>query len=241
LFTANYGTKEFGTRGSFFTGLYQLSYGVTGSFDVGLDFMLKSNRSNYAFDSSPFRVFEFKRGSELVRTSDSLYAYSDFGLTHVGPRIRWAPFKKISLTFEQGLFFPIPSIPAGNNFDKAFYWVTQIYYNHEFNSKFGAFVALTFWQPIIPKETFKFNVPYLKFFFSWYATKRFTLYATTTSFVEWGLGAKFLITPTFEIQLLYTYYAPIPKLAEIYIGTATNVMTFNLGIRYRLPIVSKKR
>ncbi|MFT5646711.1 MAG: hypothetical protein ACI976_001394, partial [Aureispira sp.] len=117
------------------------------------------------------------------------------------------------------------------------YWVTQFYYDKQFNSKFGLFIALTFWQPIVPGQQFNFDVPYLKAFFSWYATKRFTMYATTTSFTEWGAGVKFLITPQFEIQALYTYYVPIPGLADIYTGVgAKNVMTFNLGLRYRTAI-----
>ncbi|MCH2021614.1 MAG: DUF547 domain-containing protein [Saprospiraceae bacterium] len=232
IFTANYQYNN--SRSTYFTGLFQFSYGLTGDFDIGVDFLLKSYRANDLYNSSPFRVLEFKRATELVRTNDSLYVTSDFGLSHVGPRIRWAPFRKVSITLEQGLFFPIPTIPSGNNFDKAYYWVTQLYFNHEFNNKFGAFVALTFWQPIVPNEKFKFQVPYLKLFFSWYTTKRFSLYATTTSFTEWGVGARYLITPQFEIQALYTYYIPIPELTDLYVGNALNVMTFNLGIRYRI-------
>jgi hypothetical protein len=231
VFTANYSYNN--SRSTYFTGFFQFGYGLTGNFDLGVDFLLKSNKTNDTYESSPFRVFEFRRGSELVRTSDSLYAYADFGLTHAGPRIRWSPFKKISFTYEQGIYAPIPSIPSGKNFDKSWYWVTQFYYDHQFNRKFGAFVALTFWQPIVPGEKFKFQIPYLKFFFSWFASKRFTLYATTTSLTEWGIGAKFLITPNFEIQALYTYYIPFPGIHALYVGEAQNVMTFNLGIRYR--------
>ena len=231
VFTANYSYNN--SRSTYFTGLFQFSYGLTGNFDIGVDFLLKSNKTNDNYESSPFRVFEFRRGSELVRTSDSLYADADFGMSHVGPRIRWSPFKKVSFTFEQGIYAPIPSIPSGRNFDKSWYWVTQFYYDLQFNKKFGAFVALTFWQPIVPQEKFKFQIPYLKFFFSWFATSRFTLYATTTSLTEWGLGAKLLLTPNFELQALYTYYVPFPGIYELYLGEARNVMTFNLGIRYR--------
>ncbi|MBL4648187.1 MAG: hypothetical protein JKY03_00520, partial [Aureispira sp.] len=167
----------------------------------------------------------------------SMQAISDFGLTHLGPRVRFSPFKKIGLSFEQAFYFPIGGIPVENTVDPALYWVTQFYYDKQFNSKFGLFIALTFWQPIVPGQKFEFQVPYLKAFFSWYATKRFTMYATTTTFTEWGAGAKFLITPQFEIQALYTYYVPIPGLSDIYTGIgAKNVMTFNLGIRYRTSV-----
>jgi hypothetical protein len=243
LYTSNYGDKDFGSRGSYFSSLFLFSYGISGRFDIGWDFILKSYRANDLFDSSPFRALEFRKGVDSVTTpgGTSMQAISDFGLTHLGPRVRFSPFKKIGLSFEQAFYFPIGGIPAGNTVDPALYWVTQFYYDKQFNSKFGLFIALTFWQPIVPGQKFNFQVPYLKAFFSWYATNRFTMYATTTTFTEWGLGAKFLITPQFEVQALYTYYVPIPGLADIYTGTgAKNVMTFNLGIRYRTTIRMKK-
>lgn len=242
LYTSNYGDRNYGNRGSYFSSLFLFSYGLTGRFDIGVDFILKSYRANDIFGSSPFRALEFRKGVDSVTTpgGSRFAAISDFGLTHLGPRVRFAPFKKIGLSFEQAFYFPITGIPANNTVDPALYWVTQIYYDKQFNSKFGLFVALTFWQPIVPGQQFKFQVPYLKAFFSWYASKRFTLYATTTTFTEWGAGAKFLITPQFEVQALYTYYVPIPGLSEVYTGSgAKNVMTFNLGIRYRTTIVTK--
>lgn len=231
VFTANYGYNH--SRGTYFTGFFQFGYGLTGKLDLGIDVLLKSNRVNDVFEASPFKVFEFRRENKLVRETDSLYVFSDFGLSHIGPRVRWSPFKKIALSFEQGIYIPIPTIPTGNNFDKAWYWVTQFYYDHQFNSRFGIFAALTFWQPIVPQQRFKFQLPFLKVFFSWYATNRFTLYATTTSLTEWGIGAKYLFHPNFEIQALYTYYVPIPGIYQAYVGDAQNVMTFNVGIRYR--------
>lgn len=243
LYTSNYGDKEFGNRGSYFSSLFLFSYGISGRFDIGWDFILKSYRANDLFSSSPFRALEFRKGVDSVVTpgGTKMQAIYDFGLTHLGPRVRFSPFKKIGLSFEQAFYFPITGIPANNTVDPALYWVTQFYYDKQFNSKFGLFIALTFWQPIVPGQQFKFQVPYLKAFFSWYATNRFTLYATTTTFTEWGAGAKFLITPQFEIQALYTYYVPIPGLVDIYTGSgAKNVMTFNLGIRYRTAIRMKK-
>lgn len=243
LYTSNYGNEADGNRGSYFSGLFMFSYGISGRFDIGLDFILKSFRANDIFSSSPFRALEFRKSVDSVTTPSGsrFVATSDFGLTHLGPRVRFAPFKKIGLSFEQAFYLPITGIPAGNAVDPALYWVTQFYYDKQFNSKFGLFIALTFWQPIVLGQQFRFQVPYLKAFFSWYTTKRFTLYATTTTFTEWGAGAKFLITPQFEIQALYTYYVPIPGLADVYTGAgAKNVMTFNLGIRYRTAIRMKK-
>ena len=244
IFTLNHGDKDFGSRGSYFTGLFMFSYGVSGRFDLGWDFILKSFRAGDTFGSSPFRALEFREGVDSVTTPGGKRQASTFGygLTHLGPRVRFAPFKKFPLAFEQAFYFPITGIPAGNTVDPALFWVTQVFWDKQFNAKIGLFIALTFWQPINIGQPFRFQTPYLKAFFSWFASKRFTVYATTTTLVEWGAGAKFLITPQFEIQAMYTYYVPIPGLSEIYIGKdSKNVMTFNLGIRYRTSIVSKKR
>lgn len=242
LYTTNYGDVDFGNRGSYFSSLWMFSYGLTGRFDIGLDFIVRSFRANDAFNSSPFRALEFGRNMERIRTpgGKDMQAVSDWGLTHAGPRIRFSPFKKIGLSFEQAFYLPLTGIPARNMVDPSIYWVTQFYYDKQFDTKYGLFIALTFWQPFQLEQRFRFQVPYLKAFFSWYTTPRFTLYATTTTFTEWGVGAKFLITPQFEIQGLYTYYVPVPGLTELYTGPgALNVMTFNLGIRYRTTIVPK--
>jgi len=242
LFTANYGDKENGSRSSYFSSLINLSYGLTGRFDIGLDFIVKSFRANDLYNSSPFRALEFKNSMDSVTTPGGTTRPAIWGssVSHLGPRVRFAPFKKFPLAFEQAFYFPINNLPT--NIDPSITWVTQIFYDKQFNPKLGLFIALTFWQPLVVGQKFKFQVPYLKAFFSWYATSRFTMYATTTSFTEWGAGAKFLITPKFEIQAMYTYYVPIPGLAELYTGTgAKNVMTFNIGIRYRTSIVSKNR
>ncbi len=242
LFTANYGDKDFGIRSSYFSSLFMFSYGLTGRFDIGLDFIFRSFRANDIFSSSPFRALAFKRGSDRVQTpgGKDMDAIQDVGLTHAGPRIRFAPFKRIGLSFEQAFYLPVSGIPANNTIDQSIYWVTQFYYDKQFDDQFGLFIALTFWQPFQLEQKFNFQTPYLKAFFSWYTTPRFTVYATTTSFTEWGAGAKFLITPQFEVQALYTYYIPIPGLSQLYTGEgASNVMTFNLGIRYRTTIRTK--
>lgn len=231
FYNADY--QEANAKYSGYSGLFLFSYGVNGRFDIGTDFILKSSRFGDRIGHNPFASLSFQRGVDSTSQAGQRIS-RDWGLSHVGPRVRIAPFKKFSLSFEQAIYFPITGLPVDNTVDPSLYWVTQIFYDHQFNSKFSLFGALTFWQPIRPGEKFKFQVPYPKFFFSWFATKRFTLYATTTALTEWGGGAKFLITPNFEVQALYTYFVPIPGLTELFTGQgASNVMSFNIGIRYR--------
>jgi len=95
-------------------------------------------------------------------------------------------------------------------------------------------LALTFWQPIRPGETFNFQPPLLRGFLNYFVTPRFTLYATTMYFLEWGVGVKYLLTPKLEVQAMYSYYIPIPGLYDIISPGANTIMTYNLGLRYRI-------
>lgn len=234
LFTANYGTMDNGSRSSFFTGLYFFSIGVNGRFDIGFDMLVKSNVVNDRYQSSPFNTLLFRQAIDSI--SPSLTRISETGISQLGPRIRFAPFKKINLAFEQAFYFPVQNIPTPNQVDPSFFWVTQVFFDHLFSDKLGIFFALTFWQSIQPQAPLRFQAPFLKTFLSWYPNNRWTFFLTNTSFIEWGGGVKFLITPNFELQGMYTIYAPIPGIRDLYIGNAQNVMTFNLGLRYRVAI-----
>ncbi len=234
LFTANYGTIDNGSRSSFFTGLYFFSIGVNGRFDIGFDMLVKSNVVNDRYQSSPFNTLLFRQAVDSI--SPSLTRISETGISQLGPRIRFAPFKKLNLAFEQAFYFPVQNIPTTNQVDPSFFWVTQVFFDHLFSDKLGIFFALTFWQSIQPQAPLRFQAPFLKTFLSWYPNNRWTFFLTNTSFIEWGGGVKFLITPNFELQGMYTIYAPIPGIRDLYIGNAQNVMTFNLGLRYRVAI-----
>lgn len=234
IYTANY---EGDSKYSGLTSLFYFTYGVSGRFDISWDFILASNRFGDAASDSPFKPFDFRNTPDTISRPGRTISRS-WGLSSMGPRIRFSPFKKIGISFDQAFYFPVKHIPFNNAVNDNFFWVTQIYYDKQLNPKLGLFVALTFWQPINfdPAVQFKFQVPYLRGFLTWFASKRFSVYATTTLFTEWGVGAKFLITPKFEIQALYSYYVPIPGLADLYVGNAQDVMTFNIGLRYRTAI-----
>lgn len=216
------------------TSLFYFTYGVNGRLDISWDFILASNRFGDAIGDSPFKPFDFQNTPDNTSRPGRTISRS-WGLSAIGPRVRFSPFKKIGISFDQAFYFPIQNVPFNNTVNDRLFWVTQMYYDKQLNPKLGLFIALTFWQPISlnPQDEFEFQIPYLRGFLTWFATNRFSLYATTTLFTEWGIGAKFLITPQFEIQALYSYYIPIPGLSQIYTKTSTNVQTYNMGLRYR--------
>jgi hypothetical protein len=184
------------------------------------------------YNASPFKTLEFER-SALNPNPRSSQPYSDFGLSHIGLQVRFAPFKNINLTFEQGFLFPIKSIPEGSTVDGSIYNITQAFYVHPFTSKMHLFLALTFWQPIVPGQTFQFQPPLLRGVLSYDLTPRFAVFASTTYLIEWGAGIRFLIIPKLEIQAFYSYFIPVPELFNLFSQGATSIMTYNLGFKYR--------
>lgn len=232
LYSVNYGDKEFGTRNSYYNGYFSAFYGVTGKLDIGVTFLLRSSRENDPFNSSPFKTFEFER-TPLNPNPRTSGAYADWGLSHIGLNVRFAPFKNINLSFEQGVMLPIQNLPNENTVDNSLYSVTQVYYSHSFTAKMQLFLALTFWQPIRPGETFQFQPPLLRGFFNYFATQRLSFFVTTMYFLEWGVGIKYMLTPKLEIQAMYSYYIPIPGIYDVISPGANTIMTYNLGLRYR--------
>lgn len=232
LYSVSYGDKIFGSRNSYFNSYFSAFYGVTGTLDVGVTFLLRSSRENDPFNTSPFKVFEFER-TPLNPNPRTSGAYSDWGLSHIGLNVRFAPFKHINLSFEQGVMLPIQNLPQANTVDNSLYSVTQVYYIHPFTAKTQLFLALTFWQPIRLGETFKFQPPLLRGFLNYFATQRFSVFITTMYFLEWGVGVKYMLTPKLEIQAMYSYYLPIPGIYDIVSPGANTIMTYNLGLRYR--------
>lgn len=231
LFTVTYGDATLGTRSSYYNGFFSANYGITGRLDVGINFLLRSSRERDPYSSSPFRVFEFERN--VPSRSRTSTAYADWGVSHIGFQVRFAPFKKISLTLEQGFLFPIQGLPTDNTVDNSFYNITQAYYIHMFSSKLQLMLVFTYWQPFRFNGEFNIQPPMLRGFLNYFVTPRVSLFATSMYFVEWGVGVRVMLTPKFEIQGMYSYFLPIPGVQELFSGGSSSIMTYNMGLRYR--------
>lgn len=236
IFTANQGTPQDGSRLTYYTGFYTANVGITGKFDLGVNMIVRSVREHAAFNSSPFNALALTRQNNNINyngRSTQKLERADWQLSHIGLQVRYGIFKKLNLTFEHGLYFPIKGLPAEGNIDNSFYIVNQFYFYHKLSSKFDLFFALGFWTPVRPGEQFKFQPPLLNVFFNYYVTHRFSLYATTLYGAQWGGGFKFMIAPRFEISTLVTYVLPVPELINLFLQDGSNIMGYNMGLRYR--------
>jgi len=256
IFNALYTQKEFNgfdqlnSRSTYFSSFFQYLEGTNRSFNYGFDLVFKANRVHDFPDRSPFRVFDFQEvsrfqtlncfdtehnisqhpdclisieesDSDTLRSSDGSPLKTEVatGLAHFGPKIKFTPIQKwTSLSLQQTLYIPIKKEVDGQTIS-----FTQLFYDQPIGSRFQLFTEASLWTPIRPQ--FRIDA-FVKIFFSYFPTRRWTVYAMTSIPFEYGAGTKYFLTPNIELELLYTYYAPL----ERYVGD-TRPRTLNFGIR----------
>lgn len=241
------GLTSGGFRETFVTNLIQFTIGVSKNkrLNVGLDLNLRYN-GNSTDDS--FRTIG--RAFQFTNTDSTR-----FGLTSLGPRIKWQPFKNVSNFSIQSTVY-IPTIrnpegffdPTGQNslswadWDR-YQWWNQFFYDKTWD-KFQLFAEIDLWFRFQRNSSQRsmVDIP-LNLFFSWFATKKITLYVMTqhmnrlpinfqpnddwVTFADYtasGAGMKFNIVRSLNLELLYSNF-----------WRAKNAgfgHSFNIGIKY---------
>jgi hypothetical protein len=173
-------------------------------------------------------------GDELTRS----------GVPTIGPKIRWAPTAKLPNFSVQSQFW----IPLGNDLesDENFVfldwneatWWTQFFNDFTLNDNFSLFTEVDFqWEDIGDFD--RISTP-ATVILSYFPNPKTTLYALTGYAPRWasgdfdyfaqaGVGAKYQVTPDFEVELLYTGFTDT-NLRE----NNGDAATFNLGMRFSL-------
>ena len=224
--------QDFSDRSNFLTTTLSFLYGFTGRFNAGFD--LRYRRvSNTDSDTSPLNVFTNKADSRRQ------------GFTSVGPKIRWAPFKQLeNFSIQSAFTFPIgddlegvDSIPY-IDWDGAA-WNTQVFNDFSIGSSFSIFTEVDFLLEDIGKKSEgdlnRFSTPVTSIF-SYFPNPKTTLYVLGSYSPYWqkdydyfaqaGLGAKYQVTPNFEIEALYSAFTN-----EFLSENNGQASTFNIGIR----------
>lgn len=239
------------SRSTYFSSFGQFLFGFKPKWNIGFDLVYKSNVINDFAQRSPFEALRFETYTDYptflcgpeyninshhtncfspidppidtLRHADGtvLQRTARIGLSHFGPKFKIIPFKRWQkLSWQQTFYIPIQRSVDGS-------WVSfsQFFYDQPIGSRFQLFSEVSMWTTVAPN----FRVfPAVKVFYSYFPNRRWTLYAMTSIPIEYGAGTKFQLTPKWEIELLYTHYAPITFL----LGDA-RPSTFNLGFRYR--------
>jgi len=150
---------------------------------------------------------------------DSLIHTVQQGLAHLGPKIKFIPFKKIpKLTLQQTVY-----IPFKKSVDGQLISFTQFFYDQRLGAKGSLFTELSFWTPIRPN--FKL-FPFAKTFWSYFPNRHLSLYAMLSLPGEYGAGMKVNLTRRIELEILATKYLAV----ERFFGDR-RASTVNFGIR----------
>ena len=210
------------------------------SFLYGLN-----NRFNFGF------VSRYRRARNSVGPTSALDVFkstdgiqSRQGVTAFGPQIRWAPIKSWSnFSIQSSLSIPIGSNLSGSSGGIFLDWagpvfLTQFFNDKSISDKFSLFTEIDLLVEEIggSGKSNRLSTP-MTVIFSWFPKKNLTLYGLAgyspyfvdpfDYFAQFGIGAKYQISPNFEIELLATDFTN--KYLKTVDGGAA---TYNIGFRY---------
>lgn len=232
-----------GERQTYFTGIYQVTYGASksGRWNIGVEAIFNALRQDTDPNSSAFRIFGGSAEGENFQTAR---------LGYLGPRIRVTPFvnvPKFSVTSSL-------QIPLSNELEfvderginrflahNRVNWWTQFFYDKLFGD-FQIFTEIDLLYRFKTKQTsFRqeafFRTP-VTVFLSYFPTAKSTVninaqyspgwgksngsFAYLSDFIQVGAGAKYQITPDINLEILYTNF--------ITSSSQGAGQTFNLGL-----------
>ncbi len=220
-------------QATFFTFNYSALFGFTNRFNAGID--LRYRQVSFGSeDRSRFDVFSLEQS-----------ASNRHGLTGVGPKIRYAPFKALPNFSIQSTYWFATSDDLAGAADRPFIdfngdiWFTQIFNDFSIGNNFSLFTELDLlWEDIGNSEAGhinRFSSP-VQLIFSFFPTERATLYTLGAYSPFWqedfdyfyqaGLGAKYQITPKLELEFLYTHFRN-----TFILDANGQASTLNFGIR----------
>lgn len=219
------------SSGTYYTGSIGFLYGLSNVFNLGFDIRYRRVRTQ----------FDAGTALEVFQSSEDEGEFFRSRVATVGPKIRWAPLpeKYPNLSIQSALW-----IPTGNDFQENPFldwdhmtWATQIFNDKSIGNDFSLFTELSFFLEDIGKDqSNRFSTP-LTAIVSYFPSHKSTMYGLAQYarywespidyFYQFGLGAKYQITPNFEVELLYNYFDN--KFLRQNDGSAA---TYNIGFRY---------
>ena len=237
-----------GQRQHFFTSINQFLYGLNSQINVGFDVWYRST-------GLPLQGFMDVDGDLIFERNGELRVRQS-GVSLVGPKIKIAPFKKLSrLSIQSTYLFQTINdqenrLPESNRngffftHDRSI-WLTQFFYDKPFSDKFQLFFQQAFWYSNV-RDSFRQN-NYLEtqtsVFFSYFADSRWTIYGMTeyfpTHYNDAEQRAEFA-SNWFVQSGVGLKYQLVPGLIEtellytnFWLGSVGNGagQTFNLGVR----------
>jgi len=237
-------TIDLNERQTFYTGMFQFTYGVSENrrLNLGIDLHISSVRYDPDPNSSPLKVF----GSDSA-------SFRRTELSFIGPRVKFIPIQKWPrFSIQSSILFPIAQNPENPRFlswDRVSWW-NQFFYDHLMND-FQIFLQLDLlyrFESDNPEASEDQNRGFLEIpmsaFFSYFPGLNSTIFifiqhnpvqqrlpensdttfARVRHYTQAGLGFKYQIMKLVGIEFSYANFFDARNAG---LGHA-----FNLGIRY---------
>ncbi len=227
--------RALSSRASYFTEIVQWSYGISSRFNVGIDMLYKAVSLDPP-GSTPLAIFHSGNNTE-----------AQSGLSGIGPKIRWIPFRSMPrLSIQSTLYFPVKKDMEGRisgkpflEYDRLFLW-TQINMDRMLHPQWQLYGGLDIWlrsDYTFSRDRFLLSTP-LKLIVSYFPGEKSALYflsewtpsfgepLISSYYAQSGLGFKYFILDQLEGELLITSF---------FLGKNSGAgKTFNIGLRYIL-------
>jgi hypothetical protein len=221
-----------GNRSNYYSGIGNVLFGINKRINLGVDFWIQSVYIDPE-EKSPFRLFTFP-GAPNGRTA----------LTAIGPKVKFQPFPGLNgFTVQSSFLFPTASDPEGRSnglpylaTENYLSW-TQIFYTHNFSSRFQLFTELDLYWNINRGEGNGFFATPASVFLSYFPTKKITVYVMNQFWPTWGgsffssywyqagIGGKVQLGRSLDLELSYGRFL-------VGRNAAGPAQAFNLGLRF---------
>ncbi|MBL4754206.1 MAG: hypothetical protein JKY52_11525 [Flavobacteriales bacterium] len=226
--------QELDERGTYFTAINQVLYGISPRVNIGYMLFFRSVRLDDA-KSNPLSIFRFEKDLS-----------SRTAVSFAGPTVRVSPFANNKhFSFQSTFLFPLVSDQEGAksggpflDFDKHYWW-TQFFYDKVLANNFVLFLEADLIVRIDKSEPFKQSFIYnpLKVFFGRFMGRNWGIYVMTewtpfwgdkdllaAYYVQAGSGVKVQVSKKLELEAAYTLFPS---------GKNTGAgQTYNLGLRF---------
>lgn len=242
-------------RDNFFTTSIQPLWGWKDNINIGLDIRIRSVTSGPTQTNSLFEALKFKNQNYTNTGIGELRQTSRVGITQIGPRIKYTPFKNIGgLTFQHTLHIPLAKNSEGNN-EKGFIdWgspsiYNDLFFDHELSQKTSLFVQLGIYGENLGGTFLGQNDGYYQLstpittILNYFPTKKSTIYFLINSAPQFGIsrnGGTNKVIPNHYNQygIGVKYFVTERIQAEILTTNFSSVVegrtaaTYNFGVRY---------
>ncbi len=242
-------------RENFFSTFIQGLWGINGRLNVGLDLKFRSVSSGPTNTIGLFDALNIRTQDRTATEYDNISESARFGITQIGPKIKYQPVKNIpGLTFQHSLYIPLLFNGEGGGTKDYIDWgspsfYTDLYFDHQLTQNVSLFLQLGIYGENLGETFLGLKDGYYQLatpittIINYFPTKKATVYFLVNSAPQFGFSRSNGTTTTIpnhynQYGLGCKYFITDHFQGEVLVTKFSSVVdgrkaaTYNLGIRY---------